>query len=56
MKAADVIWTEDTLRAFLLDPRSFVPANKMVASGIKREDVLGPLIAYLLEVAKPATD
>jgi S-disulfanyl-L-cysteine oxidoreductase SoxD len=54
MMAADVIWTEETLRTFLLSPRSFIRYNRMMFSGIKSEDDVDDLIAYLAEAAKPA--
>lgn len=47
MKAAGFIWTEDQLRAYLLNPRAVVPGNRMPFNGLKRpgEDV--DIVAYL---------
>ena len=37
MRASDVIWSGDTLQAFLLRPSLFIPRNKMAFNGLKRE-------------------
>ena len=52
MKAADVIWTEDSLRLFLLKPATFIPRNKMAFNGLKREGEMENLIAYLKSAAR----
>ena len=52
MKAADVIWTEDTLQLYLLKPAAFIPKNKMPFNGLKREGEMENLIAYLKEAMK----
>jgi cytochrome c len=52
MKNSGVVWNEDTLKKFLADPHNVIPANKMVAVGIKDEAQLDDLIAYLKEVTQ----
>jgi cytochrome c2 len=52
IKTSDVIWSEDTLRAFLLRPSSYIPQNKMPFNGLKREGEMDALIAYLNEAAR----
>lgn len=52
MKNADVVWSEETLEEYLKDPKAFVPGNKMVFSGIRRESQLEDLLAYLEEATK----
>ena len=52
MKAANVIWNEDTLQLFLLRPAAFIPDNKMHFNGLKREGEMENLIAYLKEATK----
>ncbi|MDQ2104795.1 c-type cytochrome [Azospirillum isscasi] len=40
-------WDEATLDAYLTDPKSAVPNNKMAFSGVKNEQARKDLIAYL---------
>ncbi|PJK30893.1 c-type cytochrome [Minwuia thermotolerans] len=47
MKASDVVWTEETLAAWLRDPRGFIPGNKMAFPGLKKEEDVRDLIAFL---------
>lgn len=41
------IWSEDNLRAFLSDPRGFLPGNRMTFAGIRSESEMDALLAYL---------
>ncbi|MDA7827184.1 cytochrome c family protein [Rhodobacteraceae bacterium] len=47
MSEADLVWNEENLRQFLASPKTFIPKTKMSFPGIKNEDDLGDLIAYL---------
>jgi cytochrome c len=47
MKAADIIWTEDTLLAFLEKPREVVPNNGMVFFGLEDEQERADLVEFL---------
>ncbi|HSK40067.1 MAG TPA: cytochrome c family protein [Arenibaculum sp.] len=47
MKSADVVWDEENLGKYLTDPKGFIPGNKMIFVGIKDEEALANLIAYL---------
>ena len=49
MSASDVVWTEETLDAFLADTRSFIPKNRMGYAGIEDVQERTDLIAYLLQ-------
>lgn len=49
MQEADVVWDEETLDAYLTDPRGFIPGNKMAFAGIRSEEERANLIAYLEE-------
>lgn len=40
-------WNEETLAAYLADPRGFVKGNRMAFAGIKKEEDLANVIAYL---------
>lgn len=47
-KAAEgMVWTEENLDAYLADPRGFIPGNKMIFPGIKKEDERADVIAFL---------
>ena len=52
MKAKAVTWNEETIAAYLADPKGYIPGNKMVFPGIKKESELADVIAYLKEATK----
>jgi len=43
----DLAWTPDNLAAFLADPKDYLAGNKMSFRGLKKEDDITNLIAYL---------
>lgn len=53
MREADLVWTEETLSAYLRDPRGYIPGNRMAFAGIRQQDDLDALIAYLQVVTVP---
>ena len=46
-KNSGLTWDEATLREYLKDPKAKVPGTKMIFAGIKDEQKLNDLIAYL---------
>ncbi|UEM22162.1 cytochrome c family protein [Skermanella mucosa] len=52
MKSANLTWNDENLAKYLADPKGFIAGNKMAFAGIKKEDDLKNLIAYLNEAAK----
>lgn len=52
MKQSGVVWDDDTLTKYLHDPKQFLPGDRMAFPGIKDEDQLADLLAYLHEAAK----
>lgn len=52
MAASGVVWTGETLRAFLLKPAAFLPRNRMPFNGLKRPGEVDDLVAYLREAAR----
>ena len=52
MKNAGVVWNDETISKYLHDPRGFMPGNKMAFPGIKNDEELGNLLAYLHEAAQ----
>ena len=47
MKAADWVWTDDKLTAYLPAPRDMVPGTKMTYGGLHDAAKLADLMAYL---------
>jgi cytochrome c len=52
MKAAGIVWNEDTLAKFLADPSALVPDNNMSFIGLQDAQVRADIIAYLEEATK----
>ncbi|MDX8350850.1 c-type cytochrome [Cognatiyoonia sp. IB215182] len=48
--AAGDVWTEENLAAFLADPRGAMPGTKMSFRGVRNEEDIAALIAYLASV------
>ena len=47
MRASDIIWDEEQLAAYLANPRQVVRGTTMAFAGIRNEQELRDLIAYL---------
>jgi cytochrome c len=47
MRDEGLVWTPETLSAFLLDPRHFAPGTKMAFAGVKDETMRNNIIAYM---------
>ncbi|MFW2543276.1 c-type cytochrome [Primorskyibacter sp. 2E107] len=45
-------WDEDSLHAFLSDPRGYAKGTKMAFAGIRKEDELDAIIAFLKSVSQ----
>lgn len=52
IKAKAVTWDESTIAAYIADPKGYIPGNKMVFPGIKKESEIADLIAYLKDATK----
>ncbi|KAH7287606.1 hypothetical protein KP509_32G065200 [Ceratopteris richardii] len=48
-KSKAIIWSEETLYEYLLNPRKYVPGTKMVFLGLKKPQARADLIAYFKE-------
>ena len=42
-----LVWTEEDLAEYLKSPRKFIPKGKMAFVGLKKEDEIADVIAYL---------
>lgn len=49
MQDAAIVWNEETVAAYVADPKGYIPKNKMAFKGVKKEADLLNLIAYLKE-------
>ena len=47
MKESGVVWNDETLAAYLADPRAYIPGNRMFFPGLKQEEEIRDLLAYL---------
>jgi cytochrome c len=47
MKNSGIVWDDETLAKYLRDPRGTMPGNKMAFPGIKNDDEMANLLAYL---------
>ena len=52
MQKADVVWSEKTLNKYLADPKAFVPGNRMIFLGLKKDEDRANLIAFLKQAAQ----
>jgi cytochrome c len=52
LKRSGIVWTADTLDAFIADSQQFLPANRMPYAGMPNATDRADLIAYLQQVAK----
>ena len=56
MKESGIVWDEETLEEFISDPKATVPGNRMPFSGIRKEEQVEDLIAYLKEATGAEDD
>eukprot|EP00898_Chlorokybus_atmophyticus_P001602 jgi/Chlat1/2442/Chrsp17S02682 len=42
-----VVWSDDTLFEYLINPKKYIPGTKMVFAGLKKEEDRADLISYL---------
>lgn len=52
MKDSDVVWDEETIAEYMRKPKEFIPGNKMAFAGLRKEDEIANLMAYLKEETK----
>ena len=49
MKNSNVVWNEETIGTYVKEPKGYVPGNRMMFAGLKKEEDVANLIAYLKE-------
>ena len=50
MQESGITWDEESLSAYLADPRGYVKGTKMAFAGLKKEEEVADVIAYLQSV------
>ncbi len=53
MKNADVVWSEDTIRQLVKEPRTFIKGTRMIFLGLKNDREIDDLLAYLKTAQPP---
>jgi cytochrome c len=48
-----VVWSEQTLDAWITDPKAFIPGNRMTFAGVLDDQARGDLIAFLKDATQP---
>jgi cytochrome c len=44
-----IVWDDEAIAAYVEDPRGFIPGNRMAFPGIRNEQEIADLLAYLRE-------
>lgn len=52
MKESRIVWSPETLSEYLTKPKSFIPGNRMAFAGLRKEQDLADLMAYLEQATK----
>lgn len=47
MQKSDVAWTEENLDKYLSDPKGFLPGNRMIFVGLKKDQDRADVIAFI---------
>ena len=47
MQKADIVWTEENLDKYLANPKGFVPGNRMIFVGLKKDEDRANVIAFI---------
>jgi len=51
--AGGLVWDEANIATYLKDPKGFMKGNKMAFAGLKKDDEIADVIAYLKADPKP---
>ena len=49
MQSSGVVWEEETMAAYLKDPKGYIAGNRMVFPGLRKDEEIADLLAYLQE-------
>lgn len=48
-KTSGIVWTEETFAAYIRDPRGYIKGTKMTFAGLKKDQEIADLTAYLAQ-------
>ncbi len=51
--AEGLVWDAETIAGYMKDPKGYIPKNKMAFAGLKKDDDVENVIAYLMADPKP---
>jgi len=51
-KNSGIVWGPETLKPYLADPKAVIPGTKMSFAGLKKEEDIENIIAYIVEASK----
>ena len=52
MKDSGIVWEEETIAEYVTDPKGYVPGNRMAFPGLRKEEDVANLVAYLKEATQ----
>jgi cytochrome c len=52
MQKAGIVWSEENIAKYLADPKGFIPGNRMIFQGLKKDEDRADLIAFLKQASK----
>jgi cytochrome c len=52
MKDSGIVWDEETIAEYVADPKGYVPGNRMAFPGLKKQEDITNLLAYLKEATQ----
>jgi cytochrome c len=52
MKDSGIVWSEETIAEYVADPKAYVPGNRMAFPGLKKQEDITNLLAYLKEASQ----
>ncbi|MFU8779293.1 MAG: c-type cytochrome [Roseovarius sp.] len=55
LSGSGLVWDEATLAAYLADPKATVPGNKMAFVGLRKDEEIADVIAFLASHASDGT-
>ena len=56
MLNSGIVWTDETLAAYLTAPRTYIPGNRMAFAGLARAGDIENLLDYLRAATSPTPD
>lgn len=54
-KTSGIVWTEETFAAYIRDPRGYIKGTKMTFAGLKKDQEIADLTAYLAQFGPDGT-